>query len=118
MIVACAPASINLNDSWTMTGIDAVHLLACSLMALVAVTTIAWLLRRPSGRRSIAAGCTLSLVCMAVPAMVMAFAPLPATERVIGRASTVVPPAEPYREVPPPGRRGDVIVLEDAATAE
>lgn len=103
-----------MNDSEAMISIDALRLLVCSLVALVAVTTAVWLLRRPSGRRSIMVGGMLSLVCTAVPAMVMAFGPAPETERVIGRASAVIPAAEPYREVPPPGRRGDVIRLPEA----
>jgi len=117
MIVACAPVSINLNDSETTMSVDLVRLLASSLIALVATTTVVWLLRRPSGRRSIILGCTLSLACMSVPAMVMAFGPLPETESVIGRASAIIPPAEPYREVPPPSRRGDVILLRPASVA-
>lgn len=113
MIVACAPASFNTNDSETMITVDVLRLLASSLIALVAVTTVVWLLRRPSGRRHIATGCTLSLLGMSLPAAVMAFAPLPVTERIVGHASVPIPAAEPYRAVPPPDpeRRGEIMVL-------
>ncbi len=86
----------------TMHSVDAMRLLATSLIAMVAVTTAIWLLRRPDGIRRIVYGCLVSLTCMAVPAAVMAFGPMPSSERIIGHVSVVVPAADPYYEVPPP----------------
>lgn len=100
-----------------MISIDVMRLLATSTIAMIAVTTVVWLLRRPSGLRPLVVGCLLSTLCMAVPAAVMAFGPLSVTERVIGRASVSIPAAEPYREVPPPepGRRGEMMMLDEKA---
>ena len=85
-----------------MLSIDAIRLLALSLVLMVATTTVTWLLRSPSGIRRVVCGCMLSLGAMAAPAAVMALGPHVDAERIIGHVSAPIPAAQPYYDVPPP----------------